>query len=69
MAKKARNCHIKSADGLIFLLKRNKSSLRYVFRYLENLLDFFPLNVLRFVLEYRNLLKILLKEFLEEKSH
>ncbi len=69
MAEKTRNCLIKSADGLIFLLKRNKSSLRYLFCYLENLLDFFPLNVLRFVSAYRNLLEILLKEFLEEKSH
>ncbi len=67
--KKARNCHIKSADGLIFLLKRNKSSLRYLFCCLENVLDFFPLNVLRFVLAYRNLLQILLKEFLEKKSY
>ncbi len=69
MAKKEQNCHIKSADGLIFLRKRNKNSLRYLFCYLENLLDFFPLNVLRLVLAYRNLLEILLKEFLEEKSH
>ncbi len=68
MAKKAQNCHIKSAERLIFLLKRNESSLRYLFYYLENL-DFFPLNVLRFVLAYRNLLEILLKEFLEEKLH
>ncbi len=46
-----------------------KNSLRYLFCYLENLLDFFLLNVLRFVLAYRNFLEILLKEFLEEKSH
>ncbi len=35
---------------------------------LENLLHFFPLNMLMFVLEYRNHLETLLKEFLEEKS-
>ncbi len=44
----------------------DKSSLRYPFCYLENLLHIFPLNVLRFVLAYQNLLEIL-KEFLEEK--
>ncbi len=69
MAKKAWNCPIKSADGLIFLLKRNKNPLRYLFCYLGNLLDLFRLNALRFVLAYQNLLKILLKEFLEEKSY
>ncbi len=69
MAKKARNCHIKSADGLIFLLKRNKNSLRYLFCYLENLLEFFPLNMLRFVFANQNLLEILLKEFFEEELH
>ncbi len=68
MAKSAKLLH-KIADGLIFLLKRNKSSLRYPFCYPENLLDIFPLNMLRFVLAYQNLLETLLKEFLEEKPH